>query len=88
MTTTNWVALASNLCGPHGVVTGCGRWALKAANGDVHLYDRESQAQASAPFYDSGVIDLRPCPVLDHDIPDIGYDREERRRERQARQGK
>lgn|ERR1017187_1882748 len=69
-------------------ISGTGRWALVAhKNGKavaVYLTENESAAKASAPVYDSKVIDLRPCPVLD--LPDTEEDRyEERLRARRER---
>jgi hypothetical protein len=81
----NWTSLAADKFGGKNCpqIYGCGRWALKAENGDVHLYPRESQALASAPFYDSKVIDLMPTAVPEHCV-DV-YDVEEARRERRER---
>jgi hypothetical protein len=52
----------------------------------IYLYESESQARASAPFYDSRVIDLQPTPfpekcsnVHDGDADDRRRAREERR---------
>ena len=81
MTTPNWAQLAAHHCGPHGVVHGLGRWMLRAANGDVHLYPRESQAVASAPFYNCKPIDLQP--VNFDTIPDL-EDADEARARRRA----
>jgi hypothetical protein len=80
----NWTSLAANRW-PNAQIHGHGRFALKSERGEIYLYPLKSQADASAPFHNSRVWDLMPCPVLDHDSPDIGYDREERRK---ARQGK
>jgi hypothetical protein len=91
--TTNWKSRAADcITNPNNApISGNGRWALVGRTTEgritgIYLYETESQARASAPFYDSRVIDLKPTPFPTNCSNVYDNDADDRRRARQERQ--
>jgi hypothetical protein len=91
-TPINWASRAADkIANPNNApIHGNGRWALVARIAgkltDIYLYETESQARASAPFYDCKPIDLMPTPFPENCSNVHDGDADDRRRARQERQ--